>query len=235
MLISYKYKGIFHFVTIGSNLFEVKTEAGKQPTAGPSGGISPKNASEPIACNINVPHPGEGSSRQSLQVVRGIPGEPDFELKEQLQRSNQVYITIPERLIQTEQNRRDIFQKICERLAVKIPPDQLEEIFREESALVVKFRDLKYKEMIMESADRKKVFLDQIIDGEKLWRIHVRHYMTWYYSKLHNAAQEYKETRFLHSFQLTDKGLVVKLKENSKGKTVLSMRELNDYVNMKKT
>lgn len=186
-----------------------------------------------------MPDPGEGPSRPLSLDVRSESNEPgrniELEhLKQQLERVNQVFITVPDRLIQTEQCRREIFQKICERLNVNIPLDQIESAYREDNALIVKFRDFKLKEVVMESAEGKRVWLDQIINGEKSWRIHVRHYMTKYYSKLFNAALEYKQTRFLHSIEMNEKGLVVKRKDNTKGKIILSIRELSDYVAMKK-
>lgn len=190
--------------------------------------------------NIETPDSVESQIKPSPSVIRSASAEPfrSIELdhlKEQCERINQIYITVPERLLQTDQIRMEIFQKLCERLNVNVPADQIEAVTREESALIVKFREQKFKEMIMESANGKRIWLDQIINYEKPWRIHVRPYTTRYYSKLFVAALEYKQTRFLHDVKLTDKGLVVKHKENSKGKTVLSMRELTEYVNKKIT
>lgn len=219
-------------------LLELKNEAETKPsTSQLDENLFVKNEPGPVESNSMALN--ESSNKQSPQTIRGESSESgrnvELELlREQLERVNQVFITIPDRLIQSEQNQRELFQKICERLNVNVPLDQIVEACREDNALVIKFRELKFKEMIMESADGKKVWLDQIINGEKSWRIHVRHYMTRYYSKLYGAAQDYKERRFLHSFKLTDKGLVVKGKESSKGKLVLSMRDLNDYINTKK-
>lgn len=152
-------------------------------------------------------------------------------LMEQLERANYVFIIVPERLIQTQQSQREMFRQICDRLNVNVSSDQIEHVYREDNALIVKFRDIKIKEMIMDSADGKKIWLDQIVKGEISWRVHIRQYMTRYYSKLYQAAQEYRETRSIHSFKFTENGLLVKHKENSKGKIVLSLSELNEYVN----
>ncbi|XP_055301607.1 uncharacterized protein LOC129568084 [Sitodiplosis mosellana] len=211
----------------------------KKPTVGPSNENTEylvlKNESETVVSNTDISNPDKESSSQGIRGASTELGRSIVQnhLIEQLERANQIFITIPDRLISTEQSRREIFHKICERLNVNVSFDQIENTNREDNALIVKFRDIKVKEMIMESADGKKVWLDHIINGEKSWRIHVRHYLTRYYSKLYGAAQEYKETRFLHSFKLTDEGLVVKRKESSKGIVVLSMRELNEYVTMK--
>lgn len=217
-------------------------EADKKPIIAPTSNgnpeyLVPKNEPEAVVSNIdgstlgNVSFLSQNVRAASADAGRSIEQE---HLMEQHERANYVFITIPDRLIQTEQSQREMFRKICERLNVNVSSDQIEGAFREENALIVKFRDFKIKEMIMESADGKKIWLDQIINGEKSWRVHVRHYMTRYYSKLWYAAQEYKETRFIYSFKLTDNGLLVKHKESSKGKIVLSMSDLNKYVNMGK-
>lgn len=191
-----------------------------------------------MVSNTETPNSVENQMKQSTSVARNASADSGRSieldhLKEQCERINQIFITVPDRLLQSEQSRMEIFQKLCERFNVNIPADQIEAVTREDSALIVKFREQKFKEIIMESANGKRVWLDQIINYEKPWRIHVRPYMTRYYSKLFGAALEYKQTRFLYEVRLTDKGLVVKRRENSKGKTIFSMRELTEYVNKK--
>lgn len=155
-------------------------------------------------------------------------------LEEQRERMNQVFIGIPDQHIQTEKEQREIFQKICDRLNVNIPLSQIEGMHCMRNALIVKFRDRKSKEMIMDSADKKKVWLDQILDVQSTWWISFRHYMTGHFEKLYERALEYKKAGSLYSLKLTDQGLVVRRKENSTGRIILSINELNEYVGISK-
>lgn len=210
---------------------------------------------------LNDPEPGSKSVEESLEQKieqmfyetakssDAVPArsasssrveiEPDYQnqtdqLKQQLDCREDLYLSLPNRLIRTPEDQREMFRKICRRLNENVPDDQIERMYHEGNALIVRLRDTKIKERIIERAETTRIWLDKLVSGEIFWRVNVQNYMTPYYTDLFRVAQEYKKDNSLHSFKLTDKGLAIKRKENSTEKIVLSIEELKEHIEKQK-
>lgn len=161
-----------------------------------------------------------------------------MELYGQRTLSNNLYINYQEKQpeMQDENVLREIFRKISKQLKLDGEVIDVDSIYKagDSNAFVVKLRDRNVKEKIIEAAEHIDIWSFEIFEkrkGIKPWNIHVGPYMTPFYTEMWYAALNYKNQ--LHSFKVTDDGLMVKRNRDSNEQRILSKNELVQFIKKK--
>lgn len=108
----------------------------------------------------------------------------------------------------------------------------IDKTYTKKEALIVKFHRVDAKEKILDCADGRDIWTNDLYDlpkGQDPVKIQINHYMTPFYSKLWFTAETFQNQGRLNSFRLSVVGLVVSRSRGDKEKTFLSTEELIDY------
>lgn len=170
-------------------------------------------------------------------MVEIEPLDPSDELKGQKTLLNSLHISgIPIESIKTEDSQIIVLQKLCKKANASYNKD-VDQFYVKNNALIVKFHRLEAKEKIRNYAENKDIWTNELLElnkGQDPSRIKVCHYMTSFYSKIWFAAEKFKNQGRLHSFKLSEKGLLVKRKATSDEQIFLSEQELVRFIRNEK-
>lgn len=175
------------------------------------------------------------SASSSLAEIDAL--DPADELKGQKTLLNSLHITgIPIESLKTEDAQIMVLQKLCKKATASYNKD-VDQFYVKNNALIVKFHRLEAKEKIRNYAENKDIWTNELLElnkGQDPGRIKISHYMTPFYSKMWFAAEKFKNQGRLHSFKLSDKGLVVKRKGTSDEVVFLSEQDLMRFIRNEK-
>lgn len=136
---------------------------------------------------------------------------------------------------QTEQFRMNIFRKLCKKIKVKVSEEEVEETFIKKNSLIIKMHRMADKEKVLDCAEDRDVWTNDLYElprGQDPLKIKICHFMTSFYSRMWFKAEKFKNQGRLHSFKLTNNGLVVVRKKANNEKIILSEQQLIDYINI---
>lgn len=140
---------------------------------------------------------------------------------------------IAEELLKNDQIHSEIIRKLFKKLKSKISAKEIDAVYAKKNALIVKLLRVEDKNKIFECAEDKDIFTNDLYDlskGMEPAKIKIGHYMTPFYSKMWFTAERFKNQGRLHSFKLTDKGLVVVHKKSGNEKIFLTEQQLVDFI-----
>lgn len=160
------------------------------------------------------------------------------ELKLQLERVNKVFIGFSNSIEVSKA--KGIFYKICKKLKMNEAKSHIRDISEiKRSSFIAEFKSdaQKIRKDFLDSAAKNPIRnrdLDDSIfkrENENSDWISIRPDMTKYYFDTWRTAENYKKEKKLHSFELGDKGLLVKRSLRDPGEFCLSKSDIDRYVN----
>lgn len=167
------------------------------------------------------------------ESISSLP-DPLDELKGQRTLLTSLHIFgIPEELLKCEQIQTEIFRRLCKKLKAKVSEKDIEKTYAKKNALIVRLHRLEAKDKILECAEDRDVWTNDLCDlpkGVDPAKVKICHYMTPFYSKMWFTAEKFQTQGRLHSFKLSEKGLIVIRKPATKERILLSEDELIDFI-----
>lgn len=130
-------------------------------------------------------------------------------------------------------DRYGIFLKLCKKMGVTVSRNDIQRIDQCSKGITVKLHRIEVKKMIMNQIRDKFLWTNELFKipkGKNPWKVRVCEHMTNFYSKMWFTAFDLKEQHRLHSFKLTEDGLVVKAKAGCSERIVLSEQQLLEYI-----
>lgn len=173
-----------------------------------------------------------GNQQKISPEAKVIDSSLMIELNEQRKHSKNIYINgTPHNL--NDNNLHEIFQKLCEKLEINLLPGDVKEIYQCKNGLIVKLNRIELKDTIFSHMQNKNIWSGDLIElskDQKSWKIQVRNQMTKFYCDIWIGATKYKEQGALHSFRLSDGGVVVRRTSTDGEHIILSKQQLIDFV-----
>lgn len=129
-------------------------------------------------------------------------------------------------------NPEEIFLKICKKLEVVIHRSDIQKIHQKQSGIVVTLHNLDKKKWIISQTVNRYIWCYDLFElGPKKepWKIFLQNHMTSSLYKIWKCANRLTKENRLHSFELTDRGIVVKRTPSDNGHVILCEKQLLDY------
>lgn len=130
-------------------------------------------------------------------------------------------------------NTEEIFLKFCKKLKLVIYRSDIQEICQKQCGIAVTLHNLDKKKYIINKTLNRYIWCNELFElGPKNepWKIFLQNHMTSSFYKTWKCANRLMKENRLHSFELTDHGIVVKRTPCDNGHVILSEKQLLDYI-----
>lgn len=131
----------------------------------------------------------------------------------------------------------EIFSKLCEKLNMNIRANDVKQILMyEKNGMIVEFPEIQAKRNFMDRIREQPIWSDELCQlsaNETKWPINARHHFTPFYRDIETLASKLKRENKIHAYWIDSDGFIVKRKASEQSRPILSVQQLQNYVNTK--
>ncbi|XP_031623789.1 uncharacterized protein LOC116341072 [Contarinia nasturtii] len=131
-------------------------------------------------------------------------------------------------------DKEKIFLTLCQTLQLNITMEDVKQIeMHDQDGMVVEFFKLGAKNDFLNRSQKQTIWSNEVFkmsDNKKKWKIVVRHHLTPFYRNIDRFASKLKHENKIHSFWMDMNGFMVKCKPTERGRPILSIQQLRNYI-----